>query len=213
MEQRDEQPNKLPESFAQAGAMWPFAPAYLSSPDLSAQLIDQLPSFERATSLVEAYFVNAAWMRSSLERPQVITELLPQFYPEHYPNLRGHCSFSSVPAENAADRPHDLALLFALFACGAAADLTQGAQNEEAMRYNALSRTALGLQSIFDESSLSACQAVFLLGSFESHVGRGPTDSPWKLISLALTIASSVCVSILYSSTECRSNRLTDRFA
>ena len=88
---------------------------------------------------------------------------------------------------------HDLALLYAVFACGAVADLTQPAINPEAERYNHLARAAMGLRSLLDYGSFAACQSLIWMGSYEMYSGRKTSqESSWKLISIAMTLASSV---------------------
>ena len=51
----------LPCELVQASGMWPFTPAYLSKKEHIVQLVSQLPSYERVTALLEAYYSNLAW--------------------------------------------------------------------------------------------------------------------------------------------------------
>ena len=111
-------------------------------------------------------------------------DTIPLFYPNRRPiapHLVDH------------EKLHDLALLFMLFACGSVADLTQSAINPEGERYQQLARAALGMRSFLDHGSLAACQALFLLGAYETHSGRKVSqESSWKCLSVSLTIAASV---------------------
>ena len=185
----------LPRELAQAGALWPFAPSYLSSADLNAQLLYQLPSLERANVLAEAYFTNFSWLRSPIDRDQVYSELIPLFYPPGDGQAQSTLG-SRLPSTIVNEHQHDLALLFALFACGAVADLSQPPDNLEAARFGVLSRAALSLQSVFEEVSLSSCQALFLLGTHECQIGLGSIDNAWKIVSLALFPSNNVCFSL-----------------
>lgn len=91
----------------------------------------------------------------------------------------------------AMHHPHELALLFSLLACGTTVSI-QGSDESEGRLYGTLARAALGLQSIFDDCSLHAFQAVYLLGAFEAHVCRSSMEGAWRLRGLALCLASSV---------------------
>lgn len=95
--------------------------------------------------------------------------------------------------EIAADRPHDLALLFAIFSFGATADLTLPLNNTEAKYYNTLARSALSLRSIFSGGLLTGCQAVCLLAVLQICIG-GPShqEDGWTMMNLGFTLASSV---------------------
>ena len=86
-----------------------------------------------------------------------------------------------------------LALLFAVFACGSAADWTQDIINEEAETFERLTRCALGLANIFEDGSLEACQALLLLSLYEMLTLRKfDKESDWRITAYALTVASSV---------------------
>lgn len=171
--------------------MWPFAPAYLTTPKLIEQIIAQLPSLERANALIDAYLINFSWLRCVIDRPQILSELIPMFYPR--PSTESaHGTATTELVAVATEHPHELALLFALFSCGAIADLTQPPNNPEGAHYNALSRATLGLYSIFEEGSLSACQALYAIAAYDSHSGHEPSDAGWKLTSLAICIGCSV---------------------
>lgn len=181
----------LTPELAQSGVMWPFAPRVLPTHEYATQILVQLPSYERARAITEMFFVNFSWIRCPVDHDQLYSELLPLFYPHDTQNSQ--VTNNSLGTENY----HDLALLFAVLACGTVSDLSQTPDNEEASRYNVLSRAALGLQSVFEEASLSSVQAVFLLGTYEGYAGRGGTlDTAWRTTSLALFLSSSVCFQV-----------------
>ncbi|KAI5118223.1 hypothetical protein M0805_000719 [Coniferiporia weirii] len=173
----------MPE-IEQASAMWPFAPMCLPANLLAAQIIVQLPPIERAQALYEAYFTNLAWFLGPVSREQITEELMPVFYPRRR---------LLEPSALRPEQLHDLSLLLAVFACGAVADLTLSPQNTEATRYQQLARAALGLKNVFDGGSLAACQAIFILGSFETYSCRRPSQEvTWKMMSLGVSIAASI---------------------
>lgn len=93
----------------------------------------------------------------------------------------------------AAERPLDLALLFAVFAFGAVADLTLLVDNAEVTRYNALARAALSLRNVFSGGSFIGCQAVCLLAVFQLYEGKPSSqENGWTMLSLGMSLASSV---------------------
>lgn len=119
-----------------------------------------------------------------------MTDLLPLFYPQL---SSSQTDFKTPIDEIAADRPHDLALLFALFAFGAAADLTLPLDNTEAHHYGILARSALSLRNIFNGGSLTGCQAVCMLAVLQFCSGKPAyQEDGWAMLSLGLSLSSSV---------------------
>ncbi|KAH8109667.1 hypothetical protein DFH11DRAFT_913070 [Phellopilus nigrolimitatus] len=173
----------FPPWLAQTSTLWPLAPLHLPRETLIEQIIAQLPPLERATALYEAYFTILSWSVTPVDRQQVVCELVPLFYHQHHPTT---------------DCLHDLTLLLAIFACGAAADLTQPPCNPEAERYSELARATLSLDGLFHiGASLSGTQAIILLGLYEVYAAHSEgfdtaQEAAWKLISLGLTLASSI---------------------
>lgn len=175
---------------AQASALWPFTPAYLTGPVLATHLISQLPSLERASTLIETYYTHIAWLRCPVDRAEVTSELMPLFYPRQMHSPAGI-------TEIALRHAHELAKLFALFCLGAVVDLTLSADNVESARYYILSRASLGLRDVFSHATLSACQTLYLLATYKTHASRGSNQEyAWKLASLGATLAFSVCPSL-----------------
>ena len=85
-----------------------------------AELTSHLPGLDRATSLIESFYGNVAWLSHPVERDQIVEEILPVFYP----GLRPLSPELSHPS-----KAHELALLLIMFACGAAGDQTQSPTN------------------------------------------------------------------------------------
>ena len=106
---------------------------------LPAQLVAQLPPFDRATGLIEAFICNLAWFTSTVHRDQILDELVPLFYPNRRPLSPLLANKSHI---------HELALFFSILACGAVADLTLPPINAEGERFNKVARAAMGVQDI-----------------------------------------------------------------
>ncbi len=145
--------------------------------ELQSLLEAHLPSRERASGLVESLLQNLSWFFQPVSREQVVGELIPKAYRS---------------AKEKMD-VYDLGLLYMVFAVGAAADLTLTPFNQEGECYRHLARAALSVKSIFDAITLSAIQAVALMGSYEVVSGRrnGP-DYGWKMMNLSMGLSSSV---------------------
>lgn len=179
---------RLPSEIVYFDETFPFSPVCMPK-DQIRQLIElRLPSYERATALGEAYLQHISSYFRPVDREQIMEELIPNFYKK-----RGESKYGMTV--------HSLALLIAVFASGAMADLTQDSCNEEGELYHRLSRTALGLQSIFEGTSLATVQAVALTGLYEFFSCSTSTlDSASKLQSLSFFLATSVrlCSALTY---------------
>lgn len=141
----------------------------------------QLPSRERASGLGESFVLNTNWCGRPVLREQIMEDLIPAAY-KRIPN--GHSTRMDL---------HDLALLYMVFAAGAAADLTLPPYNAEAERYRHLARAALSIKSVFDGGSLSVVQAIFLMGTYDVVSGRiNSMESAWKMFCLASSLGASV---------------------
>lgn len=178
----------LPPEIEQAAALWPFNFSSLTTPALAVQLVAYLPYYDCALSLIEAYSSGFLWLCTAIDRTEVLEDLLPLFYspPSQMPVL------STETEAKAIRHAHELVVLFALFAAGATVDAELGSENLEARLYSNLARAALSMRSILEEGSISACRAVFLLGSFEGNARKWPVESTWRLYSIGLSLASSV---------------------
>lgn len=142
-----------------------------------------LPSWERANILCDAYFCNLSWLYRPVHRSQIV-EILSVVHKRGGERHRD----SRVDI-------HDLAVLLAVLALGATADLSQSPYNVEAESLLQLARMALGLKDVFEDTSVSTVQAVALLSAYDLHSWRTTNaDSAWKVNSLALVLALSVCL-------------------
>lgn len=159
-----------------------------------AELTSHLPIYERATSLVESFFGNIAWLQSPIERDQIVEEQMPMFYPGHRA-LR--------PEQAHPSKAHDLALLFITFACGAAGDLTQAPMNEEGEKYLQLAKAALAVGNLMQDTSLASVQATMSIGLYKLASGRkANAEEASRIYTLACNLAMSVSFPGLFCETE-----------
>lgn len=157
--------------------------------ELLQLVLTRLPPYERATALVEAYLAHLSCFFRPVQRAQIMEELLPRYYKHKE---------KAVLEDEKGVSVHELALLLAVLASGAAGDLTQEASNEEGELYRQLARCALSLHNIFEGTSTATVQALSLVGTYDFFSANAETlESSWKMLSLAMYLASSVSVSAM----------------
>ncbi|KAJ7918735.1 fungal-specific transcription factor domain-containing protein [Mycena leptocephala] len=128
-------------------------------------------------------------------------------------SLRGLCWYAPISPEsfdaevysqfydqNAApptDQPllaHRLSLMFIVLAIGSLMDTNEPAYNLEAEKYHQLARAALFLHSFFDQPTINAVQALFLMAFYLFLSDRHGTGSGarWAIMGIAVKVAQSV---------------------
>ena len=171
---------------------FPFTPIG-STADVRQLIESHLPPWERATHLAESYLTNAGWLFVGVTREQLVDEMLPSIY--HRPTH--DVSDEDRPYQDYSG-PHDLGLLFLVFAVGALVDLSQEPYNAEGEHYHILAKAALCLQPVLEKPSLVAIQALYLLSVYTAMSGndvRGnetTMETTWSLVTLAAQLAQSV---------------------
>lgn len=184
--------SKLPPEITHLATTFPFSSINNSKETIIAAIESRLPTYERATALVEAYIQHIACFFRPVRREQIMEELIPKFFKRNR-NARYEPVSSSSPRYGSEIFEHQLALLFAVFACGAAGDLTLEACNEEGETYRQLARSALSLHSVFEGTSLATVQAVALIGAFDVFSASMETiETPFKMLTLALSLGITV---------------------
>lgn len=140
-----------------------------------------LPPYPRAWSLFETYTEHVSYYFRPLKREAIIEDLLKPFY--------------KSASDNSRRNPHNLAVLYFLFANAALFDLTLPPYNEEAENYYRLGRAALSLKCIFSEVDVPTVEAVSLMALYHNMSGpRNSLGSAWNLFSLASKLGQSVSV-------------------
>ena len=186
----------LPAPVSYLSKTFPFTPLYLPANEIQAYIQEKLPSYERASSLTEAFLENLSWFFRPVEREQIMGELIPIVYKKQrrHSSMNGsNDSHSSTPSSQSSVDPHVLSLLLAVFAAGAAADMTLPPWNDEAELYYHLARTALSLKPVFEGAGLHAVQAIALVGAYDLFACRkNELEGSWKIITFSLSLAASV---------------------
>ncbi|EJD00583.1 uncharacterized protein FOMMEDRAFT_91493 [Fomitiporia mediterranea MF3/22] len=184
-----QEPNNVPQQILSVSRVFPFAPADLPKGEILRTIEACLPSYARATALVEAYLSNIAWSLVIVDREQIFEELLPSVY------KRPRTSNALGNGDNEYDKDYinRLALLLAVFGNGAAGDLTLPIGNEEAELFTHLARAALSINSVFTGASMEHVQTIILLAAYGFFACvKSSLEPSWKMLSFGLSLASSV---------------------
>ncbi|KAL5483077.1 hypothetical protein ACEPAI_8306 [Sanghuangporus weigelae] len=186
----------LPAPISYLSKTFPFTPLYLPTHEIQGYIEEKLPSYERASSLTEAYLENLSWFFRPVEREQIMGELIPIVYKKRrstFSRNGSNGSQSGTPGLDSPTDPHVLALLLAVFAAGAVADLTLPPWNDEADLYYHLARTALSLKPVFEGAGLHAVQAISIIGAYDLFACRkNAPEGSWKILTFSLSIAASI---------------------
>lgn len=174
----------------------------------------RVPTYQRATTLLESYLGYIAWHSRLVRRDQIFEEILPTIYRRGTTgvggrDVRGGGGSGPGMAQggdcNNTLYVHRLALFFALLACGATVHLALPANSAEAARYDTLARTCLSLRSVFQGTTLESVQTIIVLASYQFFTLPSLTFEPaWKTMIFGLTLGLSVSLQLL-SSVEVRS--------
>ena len=147
-----------------------------------------LPPWEQASAMAESYLECATWIFRSVTRHQLVNEMLPSIY-RKLPS----------PSEE-YNGPHDLALLFSIFALGSALDvnLSTRAAEIEGEHYNQLALAALCMQPVLEKPSLVTIQTLHIVSIYHAMLGNDVSggessmEFTWSLVNLAGHLAQTV---------------------
>lgn len=150
-----------------------------------------LPSWDHALRLVKSFQDGAGWLFRTVSPEQIQGELLPSFYNQS----------SSSPSPSLSINhtgPHDLALLYMVFAVGALVDLGKEPANAEAEHYHQIARAAVCLQPVLEKPSLVTVQVLHMLSYYNAmssnELGSQETsmETTWSLQTLAAHLSQTV---------------------
>lgn len=155
--------------------------------DIQEMVESHLPAWERALFLGETYFEQVAWIFHGVTRVQLIDEMLPILYRRR-------------PSDSGADDyngPHDLALLFVVFAVAALVE--RDPSHAHAEHLHQISRVALSLQPVLEKPSIVTIQTLHLMSIYNAMSGNEEAsetsmEMTWSLITLAAHLSQTVCV-------------------
>lgn len=186
---RDSRSPRLPPELALFSNAFPFTPIGPVR-EVQEKIESLLPPWDRACHLAETYLEQAAWLFRAVSRPQLIDEMLPILYKRRVP----------LDAEHEYNGPHDLSLIFMIFAVGALVDLTQEPYNAEADHYYQLAKAAITLQSVLEKPELVTIQSLHLMSIYNAMhqpdekycESETSMEMSWSLIRLCHQLAQTV---------------------
>ncbi|KAH8116341.1 fungal-specific transcription factor domain-containing protein [Phellopilus nigrolimitatus] len=178
----------LPQDILALGSAFPTSPTnspITNTNDRFNNLVGYLPDVSKATELRDIYYQRAAWMYNPISRQQFEEEVFPHFFNNDF-------APPSPPSDSASS--HRLALMFIVLAIGTLMDPNQAPYNLEAEKYHQLARAALFKSSIFDDPTLHAVQALFLMSYYLFLADRHGTGSGsrWIIMGFAVKLAQSI---------------------
>ncbi|KAF9258724.1 hypothetical protein L218DRAFT_1063037 [Marasmius fiardii PR-910] len=153
---------------------FPFAS---STEGLRGTIISLLPKAPIARHLSNMYFRHAAWMYTPIAQ-------------DEFEELVFRPLYESDPSSYETISSHSLAITYMILAIGTLLDLDKPAHSPEASQLYHLGRAALSIDSVFEEQSIPAIQALLLMCHymFLDHI-----DSPrWATMGLVVKLAQSV---------------------
>ncbi len=177
----------LPPELRRFSYAFPFTPMG-SVKDIISLIRNYLPPWERASAIAESYLDAATWIFRSVTRHQLVHEMLPSIYRKH-----------PYPSEE-YNGPHDLALLFSIFALGNALDVSLPTRTAESEgeHYNQLALAALCLQPVLEKPSLVTIQTLHIVSIYHAMLGNDVSggessmEFTWSLVNLAAHLAQTV---------------------
>ncbi|KAF8661287.1 hypothetical protein AX16_001386 [Volvariella volvacea WC 439] len=143
-----------------------------------------LPLPQRMLELRASYYTYAAWMYNPISSEWLNNEICTQFYDP------------AVQAQLTDDRTvsQRLSLMFLVLAIGSLMEMSSQAYNVDAEKYHQLARAALFRYSFFDDPSITAVQALYLMTFYLFLADRHGTKSGarWAIMGLAVKVGQSI---------------------
>jgi hypothetical protein len=158
-----------------------------ASQDALAILYSFLPPQPRAWSLCETYYEHAAWFFNPIKRDELINDILSPVYKSL--KAQRDSGMDSTPQIS----PHQLAVLYIVFALGTLTDLTLPPLHSEAKTYFHLSKAALSCRSVLDSPEVSTVRALTLMAAYLNFGVSNTMHSAWAMASLGVRLGQSVC--------------------
>lgn len=180
---------------------FPFTPLGRTE-DIQEMIETHLPPYDRAAQLCQTYFDQVSWLFRGVTKEQLMDEMLALVYRRP----------SAVGMEDEYG-PHDLALLFIIFAIGALVEpelelqpnsnqpLEQASPTASsdalAEHFHQISRAALTLQPVLEKPSIVTIQTLHLMSIYNAMSGSDLTsetsmEMTWSLLTLAAHLSQTI---------------------
>ena len=161
--------------------------------DVQEMIESHLPPYERAVHLCETYFDQVYWLFRGVTKEQLMDEMLVVVYRRP--------SASELEDEYG---PHDLALLFIIFAIGVLVEpelpghtSPKASSEAYAEHFHQISRAAITLQPVLEKPSIVTIQVLHLMSIYNGMSGSDVNsdtsmEMTWNLLTLAAHLSQTV---------------------
>ncbi|EAU90145.2 hypothetical protein CC1G_05683 [Coprinopsis cinerea okayama7 len=151
-----------------------------------------LPYANEAQTLCQIFYSHAAWMYNPINQETFEEEVYSQFYQRDSTGNYSAVNGGSIGSEEPIAY-HRLSLMFMVLAIGSLMNTSMQAYNLEAEKYHQLARAALFHTSLFDEPTLNAVQALFLMTYYMFLADRhgSNTGARWGIMGITIKVAQS----------------------
>ncbi|KAF8991889.1 fungal-specific transcription factor domain-containing protein [Cyathus striatus] len=162
---------------------FPFTPVGAPS-DIQKAVESHLPAWDIALGLCSTYFDQVSWLFRGVSRQQLIDDMLPTIYGRALP----------LPGEDYSS-PHDLSLLFSIFAIGSL--VAPEPSNAQGEHYMQIAKAALGMQPVLEKPSLVTIQTLHLMSIYNAMSGSDlksetSMEVTWSLVTLASHLSMTI---------------------
>ncbi|KAH7873029.1 fungal-specific transcription factor domain-containing protein [Lentinula edodes] len=155
---------------------FPLTPTSLNKDAVRNNIITLLPDPSSAQRLCELYYRHAAWMYTPVSK----NEFFEMVYRPIYNTETGFPIIGS----------HYLAIMYMVLAIGTLLDIDRPSHSQEATQYYELGRAALAVDSVFEEQSIPAIQALLLMCHY---MFLDDIEGPrWATMGIVVKLAQSV---------------------
>ncbi|KAJ3753480.1 hypothetical protein EV360DRAFT_97010 [Lentinula raphanica] len=169
-------PSSIPSDVPWLSLTFPFTPTPMNRDAVRNNIISLLPDRSSAQQLSQQYFQHAAWMYNPISKADFFDMVFRPIY-------NSNSGFPVI-------RSHYLAIMFMVLAIGALLDTDRPAHSQEATQYYELGKAALVVDSVFEDQSISAIQALLLISHYMFLEDiEGPR---WAMMGLVVKMAQSV---------------------
>ncbi|KAH9044225.1 fungal-specific transcription factor domain-containing protein [Lactarius hengduanensis] len=181
--------NILPAEILQFSGSFPLSPIARPSLDTVKERLRNLhwylPTAEKAAELRDLYYTYAAWMNNPISAPEFNATVYSVLF---------NSQVLAINDEPNVVLSHRLSVMFMVLAIGSLMDTRLPSYNVEAEKYHQLARAALFQNNLFDEPTLGAVQALYLMSFYLFFSDRhGSSDgSRWAIMGMAAKLAQSV---------------------
>ncbi|KAH9027072.1 hypothetical protein EDB85DRAFT_1868569, partial [Lactarius pseudohatsudake] len=179
--------SSLPLHLQRFSHSFPFTPPGTVKQNINT-IKDYLPPWDHALAMAESYLANATWFFRNVTRQQLVDEMLPVIYGKR-----------AAYADDSSG-PHDLALLFGVFALGSVMDpsLPNSTAESEGEHYHQLAQAALSQQPVLVKPSVVTIQTLHISAVYSAMLGgdvsggESTLESTWSLVAIACYLSQTV---------------------